>query len=164
MPGQCGQYATRRIQGSLRTDFGRHGDQFHSTSSYLRPRMSSLLLLQPPDSVPNLLFIRLPWTHESMLRRNLWPARLIRHGSLIRSGAVRSPISLRNGPSPTSTSSPITPVRRFSESTGGSGFQAFDDTIYALSTANGKAGIAVIRISGPSCIDVSLFRSFNRHY
>ena len=31
-----------------------------------------------------------------------------------------------------------------------------DDTIYALSTAQGRAGIAVIRISGPSCIDVSL--------
>ncbi|KAI1375249.1 hypothetical protein F4677DRAFT_145013 [Hypoxylon crocopeplum] len=29
-----------------------------------------------------------------------------------------------------------------------------DDTIYALSTAHGKAGIAVIRISGPSCKSV----------
>ncbi|KAL7925617.1 GTP-binding protein TrmE N-terminus domain-containing protein [Trichoderma austrokoningii] len=29
-----------------------------------------------------------------------------------------------------------------------------NDTIYALSTAQGKAGIAVIRISGPSCLDV----------
>ncbi|KAI1406525.1 hypothetical protein F4819DRAFT_440764 [Hypoxylon fuscum] len=29
--------------------------------------------------------------------------------------------------------------------------QQRDDTIYALSTAEGKAGIAVIRISGPSC-------------
>ncbi|KAI0166806.1 hypothetical protein GGR52DRAFT_75267 [Hypoxylon sp. FL1284] len=29
--------------------------------------------------------------------------------------------------------------------------QQRDDTIYALSTAGGKAGIAVIRISGPSC-------------
>ncbi|KAI0108630.1 hypothetical protein GGR51DRAFT_548166 [Nemania sp. FL0031] len=28
------------------------------------------------------------------------------------------------------------------------------DTVYALSTANGKAGIAVIRISGPSCIQI----------
>lgn len=28
------------------------------------------------------------------------------------------------------------------------------DTIYALSTAHGKAGIAVIRISGPACLDV----------
>ncbi|KAI5865560.1 hypothetical protein GGS23DRAFT_433019 [Durotheca rogersii] len=32
-----------------------------------------------------------------------------------------------------------------------SAFQPRDDTIYALSTAEGKAGIAVIRISGPSC-------------
>ncbi|KAI2470281.1 hypothetical protein F4781DRAFT_181972 [Annulohypoxylon bovei var. microspora] len=30
-------------------------------------------------------------------------------------------------------------------------FRQRDDTIYALSTAEGKAGIAVIRISGPSC-------------
>ncbi|KAF5001536.1 hypothetical protein FDECE_10915, partial [Fusarium decemcellulare] len=29
-----------------------------------------------------------------------------------------------------------------------------DDTIYALSTAQGRAGIAVIRISGPSCLDI----------
>ncbi|KAM0256349.1 hypothetical protein ACHAQJ_005000 [Trichoderma viride] len=28
------------------------------------------------------------------------------------------------------------------------------DTIYALSTAQGRAGIAVIRISGPSCLDI----------
>lgn len=27
-------------------------------------------------------------------------------------------------------------------------------TIYALSTAPGRAGIAIIRISGPSCLDV----------
>ncbi|KAI1648084.1 P-loop containing nucleoside triphosphate hydrolase protein [Daldinia loculata] len=32
-----------------------------------------------------------------------------------------------------------------------SSFQLRDDTIYALSTAEGKAGIAVIRISGPAC-------------
>ncbi|KAI1765924.1 hypothetical protein GGR53DRAFT_488163 [Hypoxylon sp. FL1150] len=32
--------------------------------------------------------------------------------------------------------------------------QPRDDTIYALSTAEGKAGIAVIRISGPSCKSV----------
>lgn len=29
-----------------------------------------------------------------------------------------------------------------------------DDTIYALSTAHGKAGIAIIRISGSACLDV----------
>ncbi|KZZ96526.1 GTP-binding protein TrmE [Moelleriella libera RCEF 2490] len=29
-----------------------------------------------------------------------------------------------------------------------------DDTIYALSTAQGRAGIAVIRISGPSCLQI----------
>jgi hypothetical protein len=30
-----------------------------------------------------------------------------------------------------------------------------DDTIYALSTAPGRAGIAIVRISGPACVDVS---------
>lgn len=29
-----------------------------------------------------------------------------------------------------------------------------DDTIYALSTAPGRAGIAIVRISGPSCLEV----------
>lgn len=29
-----------------------------------------------------------------------------------------------------------------------------NDTIYALSTASGRAGIAVVRISGPSCLNV----------
>ncbi|PHH90721.1 hypothetical protein CDD83_2826 [Cordyceps sp. RAO-2017] len=33
-------------------------------------------------------------------------------------------------------------------------FPATGDTIYALSTGHGRAGIAVIRISGPSCLDV----------
>lgn len=32
-----------------------------------------------------------------------------------------------------------------------------DDTIYALSTPEGKAGIAVIRISGPACKSVRGF-------
>jgi hypothetical protein len=29
-----------------------------------------------------------------------------------------------------------------------------NDTIYAVSTAPGRAGIAIVRISGPSCLDV----------
>jgi GTP-binding protein TrmE N-terminus len=29
-----------------------------------------------------------------------------------------------------------------------------EDTIYALSTAPGRAGIAIVRISGPSCLEV----------
>ncbi|KAH7249856.1 GTP-binding protein TrmE N-terminus-domain-containing protein [Fusarium redolens] len=35
-----------------------------------------------------------------------------------------------------------------------SGLPIVDDTIYALSTAQGRAGIAVIRISGPSCLEI----------
>ena len=30
-----------------------------------------------------------------------------------------------------------------------------DETIYAVSTAPGRAGIAIVRISGPSCLEVS---------
>lgn len=37
-----------------------------------------------------------------------------------------------------------------------SGLSFDNDTIYALSSAQGRAGIAVIRISGPACADVSL--------
>ncbi|KJZ71871.1 hypothetical protein HIM_08716 [Hirsutella minnesotensis 3608] len=37
---------------------------------------------------------------------------------------------------------------------GPSSFPATGDTIYALSTGQGRAGIAAIRISGPSCLDV----------
>ncbi|CAM1508081.1 Fc.00g049290.m01.CDS01 [Cosmosporella sp. VM-42] len=54
-----------------------------------------------------------------------------------------------------------TPIRSYSQqewhlhSSGGpSSFPAVGDTVYALSTAQGRAGIAVIRISGPSCLDV----------
>lgn len=36
----------------------------------------------------------------------------------------------------------------------GVGLPTGDDTIYALSSAPGKGGIAVIRISGPKCLDV----------
>ncbi|KAG6292609.1 hypothetical protein E4U46_008441 [Claviceps purpurea] len=35
-----------------------------------------------------------------------------------------------------------------------SSFPAIGDTIYALSTGQGRAGIAVIRISGPSCLQI----------
>ena len=32
----------------------------------------------------------------------------------------------------------------------------YDETIYALSTGSGRAGIAIIRVSGPACLDVCL--------
>ncbi|CAG7556723.1 unnamed protein product, partial [Fusarium equiseti] len=44
-----------------------------------------------------------------------------------------------------------------SESEALSRLPTVDDTIYALSTAQGRAGIAVIRISGPSCLEVRVF-------
>ncbi|KAK4093643.1 hypothetical protein Purlil1_1977 [Purpureocillium lilacinum] len=43
---------------------------------------------------------------------------------------------------------------RLSVAGGSSTLPTIGDTIYALSTAQGRAGIAVIRISGPSCLDV----------
>ncbi|KXH43343.1 GTP-binding protein TrmE [Colletotrichum nymphaeae SA-01] len=52
----------------------------------------------------------------------------------------------RNTPQNTATQS------RFITSTSEVIFK--EDTIYALSTAQGRAGIAVIRVSGPGCIDV----------
>jgi hypothetical protein len=33
-----------------------------------------------------------------------------------------------------------------------------EDSIFALSTASGRAAIAIIRISGPSCVEVGIFR------
>ncbi|PNY28130.1 tRNA modification GTPase MSS1, mitochondrial [Tolypocladium capitatum] len=42
----------------------------------------------------------------------------------------------------------------FLSSGGAASFPATGDTIYALSTAQGRAGIAVVRISGPSCLDI----------
>jgi tRNA modification GTPase len=44
-------------------------------------------------------------------------------------------------------------IRAFGSSA--TSFPATGDTIYALSTGAGRAGIAVIRISGPSSLDVS---------
>ena len=35
-----------------------------------------------------------------------------------------------------------------------------DDTIYALSTAPGRAAIAIIRVSGPACLEVWLYTPF----
>lgn len=90
-----------------------------------------------------------------MLRLKVWPTGLIRHGSLILGSSLRAPAIHEGRPFPTSSIPNATFPRYFSEGTAGSGFQSFGDTIYALSTAQGKAGIAIIRVSGPSCVDVS---------
>ncbi|KAK0383472.1 hypothetical protein NLU13_9383 [Sarocladium strictum] len=52
---------------------------------------------------------------------------------------------------------PWNPERGFSQiisNKSPSAFTATEDTIYALSSGSGRAGIAVIRISGPSCTDI----------
>lgn len=46
-------------------------------------------------------------------------------------------------------------VRPFSASTPARSTFDSDSTIYALSTASGRAAIAVVRVSGPACVQVS---------
>jgi hypothetical protein len=38
----------------------------------------------------------------------------------------------------------------------GGSFDPSNDTIYAVSTAPGRAGIAIVRVSGPACLKVGL--------
>jgi hypothetical protein len=55
------------------------------------------------------------------------------------------------------TSNARTPVRSFHREISQRCYvHPEDDTIYALSTGSGKAGIAIVRISGPSCLDVGI--------
>ncbi|PCD40097.1 hypothetical protein FGRA07_01368 [Fusarium graminearum] len=95
-----------------------------------------------------------------MLRRNLRPGRLNCAASPLR---VSSSFSNRISSQLSSLQicHPIARHRLFSqqswavhESEAVSRLPAVDDTIYALSTAQGRAGIAVIRISGPSCLEI----------
>ena len=46
-------------------------------------------------------------------------------------------------------------IRPFSASTPARSTFDSDSTIYALSTASGRAAIAVVRVSGPACVQVS---------
>jgi len=46
-------------------------------------------------------------------------------------------------------------VPRYFHSVARQSIDLAEDTIYALSTAEGRAGIAIVRISGPSCLEVS---------
>ncbi|KAG8669079.1 mitochondrial splicing system protein [Fusarium poae] len=95
-----------------------------------------------------------------MLRRNIRPKRLNCAASPFR---VSSSFRTRISPQ-LSSSQPCYPIARprsFSQQSWGtheseaiSRLPIVDDTIYALSTAQGKAGIAVIRISGPSCLEI----------
>lgn len=50
---------------------------------------------------------------------------------------------------------------RFDRSQASSPLSFDDSTIYALSTAPGKAAIAVVRISGPSCVEVSYVKQIS---
>ncbi|KAL4899720.1 hypothetical protein BDW74DRAFT_108748 [Aspergillus multicolor] len=62
-----------------------------------------------------------------------------------------------------SISVPSTPqLRCFSASVRSRIFQDSDSTIYALSTAPGRAAIAVVRVSGPACIAVSQTAIFTK--
>ncbi|RDW83957.1 tRNA modification GTPase [Aspergillus mulundensis] len=86
-------------------------------------------------------------------------ASLFRHLRWVAS-PVRSPLirawggahSLRHA---LNTSVPLTPQPRcFSASVRSRIFHDGDSTIYALSTAPGRAAIAVVRVSGPACVSV----------
>ncbi|KAM5383549.1 hypothetical protein ACJZ2D_001998 [Fusarium nematophilum] len=94
-----------------------------------------------------------------MLRRSLRPRRLVCTPGLVLSPIISSHVHQHSTPQ---SRYPVrVPSRALSQeswhaqSSGNSShLPAVDDTIYALSTAQGRAGIAVIRISGPSCLDV----------
>ncbi|KAF4120801.1 tRNA modification GTPase [Geosmithia morbida] len=91
-----------------------------------------------------------------MLWRTLQPRGLT--GSLRRISPVCSSISSqkpwlnRGGRTARPNLASHSRLRLYSASA--SGFSPIDDTVYALSTAQGRAAIAVIRVSGPSCLDV----------
>ncbi|KAM5345021.1 hypothetical protein ACJ41O_010883 [Fusarium nematophilum] len=90
-----------------------------------------------------------------MLRRSLRPRRLVCTPGLVLSPIISSHVHQHSTPQ---SRYPVrVPSRALSQeswhaqSSGNSShLPAVDDTIYALSTAQGRAGIAVIRISGPS--------------
>lgn len=98
--------------------------------------------------------------YESMLQNALSKATLYRRLASrqlpiraafcsLRSSTVRS---LKNY-SPRSL--PYKQPRRNFQSESKQSLDFGEDTIYALSTAPGRAGIAIVRISGPSCLHVS---------
>lgn len=97
-----------------------------------------------------------------MFRSSLRPRRLICAPSLSRVGTfVKCPGSAAAPISSARIKQNIALSRPFSQQPwspnnldDSSGFPIIGDTIYALSTAQGRAGIAVIRISGPSCLEV----------
>ncbi|KAG5926917.1 hypothetical protein E4U42_002793 [Claviceps africana] len=76
-----------------------------------------------------------PWRRTAPWREQVCRARRLQHAR-----AFRLAISCGRG-----HDDPVRPVPALA---------ALDDTIYALSTAQGRAGIAVIRISGPSCLQI----------
>jgi hypothetical protein len=88
--------------------------------------------------------------------RALYPrSALLRKSALIQSRLGRQPsISL---------ATPI--IQRNISSASAIDYSSFnDETIYAVSTAPGRAGIAIVRISGPSCLEVStLHHRFTDH-
>ncbi|KAH7008482.1 hypothetical protein EDB80DRAFT_872287 [Ilyonectria destructans] len=97
-----------------------------------------------------------------MLRSSLRLRRLICAASLSRAGTlVKCPGSAAAPISSACIKQNIALSRPFSQQPwspnsldDSSRFPIIGDTIYALSTAQGRAGIAVIRISGPSCLEI----------
>ena len=91
----------------------------------------------------------------SMLQRSLWRKRLIQRGGLLRvqAGSLNVPRPAWSAQGCGRTWPERTALRR--QLFNSFAAQSVGDTIYALSTAQGRAGIAVVRISGPACLEVS---------
>lgn len=75
---------------------------------------------------------------------------------------IQTPVAQAKAGEKATTKSDIAGTNSILQSTPGRGleFAAFgNDTIYAVSTAPGRAGIAIVRITGPSSLDVRVLQS-----
>jgi tRNA modification GTPase len=111
-------------------DFPRHHDLRNSLESMIRNASSKAII-----------YTRNVSSHA------LYPrTALLRKPALIQSRLGRRPSI--------SVATPI--IQRNFSSASAIDYSSFnDETIYAVSTAPGRAGIAIVRISGPSCLEVS---------
>ena len=85
-------------------------------------------------------------------RRHFRLASIFHHGAVtvpVRLGASRCQRRMHI------FSSPSVPTSKSHNTSLATAISFEDDTIYALSSGPGRAGIAVIRVSGPACVDVS---------
>jgi len=110
-------------------DFSRHHNLRNSLESMIRNASSKARIYM-----------------RNFSSRALYPrTALLRKPALIKSRLGRLSISVAT---PT--------IQRNFSSASAIDYSSFnDETVYAVSTAPGRAGIAIVRISGPSCLEVS---------